>query len=191
MKSILVAAILTAFVGQAHASSDICPSFEFKGRASNIEVSSVPASEIDNFVERSDFSDGFRTKTIVKGDELWIDIVEYPGTTTAAAATRIAFIIGRAIKGSPEKIVFADGDKAVFSVPSIKLKDIGCQFSFGEEGGENPIALMREFFSSMTKVDTGKSFSEVFTGNLFADTNSAFMINNEFFVKDWVLSAVN
>lgn len=149
---------------------------------------SVPADRIG--ARLTEISDGVQVTSELKGDELWIDITEYPGDLTAAAAPRIVLQTGRLAGPGFSRLVLADGGQGVFSLSEAEARMLGCQFQWGVRGGENPIHLLREMYKAMRFYETGQLISTNFTGSLMGDTSLALNLNNEVFLPRWVLSSV-
>ena len=177
-------------LGASVAFADACPGQVFSGTNDQTEPSSVSVAGIPDFVESASWSDGIRIRASEQGGDVLLDVVAYPGTTSVAAATRVVWLIGRIMDTNAKKVVFVDEKKELFSIDAVTLKNIGCRFVVGEKAGENPIALMREFYDAVVYSGTGKRIAPTFTGSLLGDTSAAMMANNEVFVPGWVMSAV-
>ena len=162
----------------------------FATTAKYLEPLSVPASKLQNHLNASSWSDGVIVDVAMNERELWMDIVYFPGETQAAAAVRIAFQVGRLTDEDFDKFVMAEDGRGVFSIDEPALREIGCQFIWGKEGGQNPIALMRHFFKELKRYETGAPVFSGFTGSLLGDTTLALDVHNSFFVPEWVMSSV-
>ncbi|MCL4069324.1 hypothetical protein M3484_22455 [Pseudomonas sp. GX19020] len=182
------AIIATTFGGAALA--DPCPGQMFVAKNETAPPTSVSASDIATFVAAAPWAEGVRVTAEERDAELWVDVTEFPGNTTAAAAPRTAWLVGRIMDTDATTVVFFDADQALFQIEARALKDIGCRFVVGEEAGENPIALMREFYDAVTRYGSGERIAPRFTGSLLGDTTTAMTANNEVFVPEWILSAV-
>jgi hypothetical protein len=147
-------------------------------------------SHISDFVKAAAWSDGIRLTAEEHGDDVLLDVVEFPGTTSVAATSRVVWLIGRVMETDASRVVFVDEGKQLFAIDALVLKDLGCRFVVGEEAGENPIALMREFYDGVVDAGSGKRIAPVYTGSLLGDTNAAMVANNDVFVPAWVTSAV-
>lgn len=167
-----------------------CPGQMFSAKNETSAPTSVAVTDISAFLSAAPWSEGVRVAAHQKGGEVWLDVTEFPSKVTAAAAARTAWLIGRVIDTDAGSVVFSDGGEGVFQIELGILKNIGCRFVIGEQAGENPIALMREFYDAVTHYDTGARVAPTFTGSLLGDTNAALVTNNEVFVPKWVLSAV-
>ena len=176
--------------GTSLAPAEGCPGQVFSGKNDLTKPSSVMVSSIPEFVESASWSDGIRVTASEQGDDVLLDVVEFPGTTSVAAAARVVWLIGRVMDTDAKKVVFVDEDEPLFAIDAAVLKNIGCRFVIGEEAGENPIALMREFYDAVVHSASGKRIAPVFTGSLLGDTSAAMVVNNEVFVPGWVMSAV-
>ena len=152
---------------------------------------SVANSDLESLINGgASWADGVKISVDGRGKELWLDVTEYPGTTAIAATPRIIWLIGRISSGAQTRVVFSDGKKGLFAIDEPILKNIGCRFVIGQEGGENPIALMREFYDALTYFDTGARVAPRFNGSLLGDTMIALDVNNKVFVPAWVANAV-
>ena len=176
--------------GSFVAFADACPGQVFAGTNDLTKPSSVSIAGISDFVEAASWSDGIRVRASEQGDDVLLDVVAYPGTTSVAAATRVVWLIGRIMNTNAKTVVFVDEKKELFSIDAMVLKNIGCRFVVGEKAGENPIALMREFYDAVLYSGSGKRIAPIFTGSLLGDTSAAMTANNEVFVPGWVMSAV-
>lgn len=189
IRSAAAAALIAAPFGGA-ALAGPCPGQMFAAKNETTPPTSVEAADIAAFVAAAPWAEGVRITAEERGTELWLDVTEFPGNTTAAAAPRTAWLVGRIMDTDAATVVFADADEALFQIAATMLKDIGCRFVVGEQAGENPIALMREFYDAMTRHGSGQRIAGRFTGSLLGDTTTAMTANNEVFVPGWILSAV-
>lgn len=155
-----------------------------------LEPLSVPPRHIGAYLSASRFSDGVKFKSWMKGDELWLDITEYPGSTTAAAGPRAVMQVGRLAGPGFTRLVLADRGQGVFVFDEPDIRAIGCQFIWGREGGQNPIALLRMMYRSMKYYQSGQPVSTSFTGALLPDTSLALNIGSKVFMPGWALSAL-
>lgn len=187
---LLQAISLAYFSSASIALAAECPGQMFSATIEKTEPTSVGVREIPAFLAAASWSDGVKLSASQEGEEVWLDVIEFPGTTSVAAAPRIVWLIGRVINTDAKTVVFADKGKALFSIDMITLKDIGCRFVVGEDTGENPIALMREFYDSVVYYGSNRRIAPAYTGSLLGDTGSAMTANNEVFVPKWIMSAV-
>lgn len=146
---------------------------------------------MSDFLATFPTAEGIKFGIEVKPDELWIDVLEYPGEVTVAAASRILFIIGRIADGEFGSLVLADANEGLFRISEDDIRAIGCQFVWGDEGrGQNPIALLRDFADVLTYYDTERRVALPFNGSLLGDTSKAMAVLNEAVNPQWVLRTV-
>lgn len=168
-----------------------CGSNYWPGTLPEHEPNSVAVSELGEFFLTFPAAEGIKFDVEVKPGELWIDVLEYPGDVTVAAASRILFIIGRIADGEFGSLVLADADEGLFRISETDIRAIGCQFVWGVEGrGQNPIALIRQFADALRYYDTGRRVALSFNGSLLGDTNKAVAVLNEAVNPQWVLRTV-
>lgn len=184
-----IAAAMAVSFGSA-ALAGPCPGQMFAAKNETAPPTSTAPADIAAFVAAAPWAEGVRVSVEERGTELWVDVTDFPGNITAAAAPRTAWLIGRIMDTSAATVVFADADEALFQIAAPVLKDIGCRFVVGEQARENPVALMREFYDAMMRYGSGQRIAGRFTGSLLGDTTTAMTANNEVFVPEWVLSAV-
>jgi hypothetical protein len=151
---------------------------------------SVPAGNIGEHLNASVWSEGVMFQSDLKGRDLWLDITHFPGTPTAAKAPAAIIQVGRLADDGFDRLVLAQGDQGLFVIERGALRDIGCQFIWGREGGQNPIALMRDLYRQMSLYDSGMPLGRGFTGSLLGDTSLALRINNEVLLPAWVAADV-
>lgn len=163
---------------------------QFASSLEYLQPLSVPAARIGDHMSAAEWSDGVEFASELRGNELWLDITRYPSDTTAIAGTRAILIVGRLADDSFDRLVLSDADRGIFSISEPDIRSIGCQFIWGVEGGENPIALLRDLYSAMTHYETGRPLSTRWNGSLLGDTNLALELNNGVLVPGWVRSAV-
>ena len=146
---------------------------------------------MSNFLATFPTAEGIKFEIEGKPGELWVDVLEYPGEVTVAAASRILFIIGRITDGEFGPLVLVYAGEGLFQISENDIRAIGCQFVWGVEGrGQNPIALLREFADALTYYDTERRVALPFYGSLFGDTNKALAVLNEAINPQWVLRKV-
>jgi len=191
MKAFLLAVttFLALVAGAAHANQ--CGRNYWPGTLPEHELESVAVSELETFLDTFPTAEGIKFSLEEKPDELWIDVVEYPGDVTVAAASRILFIIGRIADGEFGSLILADAGEGLFQISEADIRAIGCQFVWGVEGrGQNPIALLRQFADSIEYYETGQRVAQPFNGSLMGDTTKAMAVLNEAVNPNWVLRTV-
>lgn len=168
-----------------------CGSNYWPGTLPEHEPNSVAVSELGEFLQTFQTAEGTKFGMKVKPGELWIDVLEYPGEVSVAAASRILFIIGRIADGKFGSLVLADAGEGLFRISEADIRAIGCQFVWAVGGrGQNPIALIRQFADALTYYDTGGRVAMPFNGSLLGDTNKAITVLNEAVNPQWVLRTV-
>jgi len=176
-------------IGTAASAAD-CAGIQLRGSVDNAPADTVQAGQLESWLNSSEWTGGVKLDVEERGKDLALDVTLFPGQTTAAAAGRIAMLVGRVTVGDFERIVFVDGGRNQFYIDFPLLKNIGCRFVVGEaSGGENPIALMRELFDGLRDM-SGLRVAPPYTGALLGDTMIATTVNNEVFVPRWAMSAV-
>ena len=79
----------------------------------------------------------------------------------------------------------------IFSISQSQIRYIGCRFIWDREGGENPIALIREFYKALSWYPGGRPISTNWTGSLIGDTSLAVSLGNEVVMPQWAISALD
>lgn len=191
MKNFFGVTALTVMFCASCALANECGSNYWPGTLPEHEPNSVAVSDLSDFLATFPTAEGIKFDIEVKPGELWIDVLEYPGEVTVAAASRILFIIGRITAGEFGSLVLADAGEGLFRISEDDIRAIGCQFVWGVEGrGQNPIALLRQFADALTYYDTGRRVALPFNGSLLGDTNKAMAVLNEAVNPQWVLRTV-
>lgn len=155
-----------------------------------LEPLSVPAKKIGKHLTSSEYSDGVVFSSRRKGKDVWLDIEKFPGTTTAIAGTRAIMMAGRLMDENFERLVLEDDGKPVFAISEPDLRAVGCQFIWAREGGQNPIALMRELYRAMVWYEDGRPMSAQWNGSLLGDTTLAASLSVDVLMPEWAMSAV-
>jgi hypothetical protein len=190
IKRTLLAALICLPATQGMATD--CSSWgRFSTTSADLEPLSIAAAKIGPHLSEINTSDHVRMSSQLKGGELWLDVDELAGTTSLVAFPRMIFQTGRLADESFDLLVLADGDRGLFSLKETELRAMGCQFIWGREGGQNPIALMRDLYKSMRHYETDQLISTHFNGSLLGDTNLALRLNNEVVLPAWIKSAIN
>jgi len=189
LRSLLLPGCILLSATSAEATS--CSSWpQFSSTEGYLEPLSVPAGKIGDHLSASPHMDELKFTSELRDTELWLDIVDLPGEATAAAVPRAIMMTGRLTDDSFDTLVLMDQGQGIFALSEPDLRAIGCQFIWGREGGQNPIALMRDLYRSMTDYPTGLPLSTAFNGSLMGDTMLAVRLNNEQLVPKWALSAL-
>jgi|JI7StandDraft_1071085.scaffolds.fasta_scaffold307921_1 hypothetical protein len=189
-RSSFLLAILTLWIPTV-VSASTCGSDLLAGSIDLTAPDSVGNDGLADFVNSGpSWTEGVKVSIEEQGDELWVDVTEYPGAASLAAAVRIAWLIGRVSSGSHQSVVFSDEGKGLYVIDETTLAHIGCRFVVEQEGGENPIVLMREFYDALLTYEDKTRVAPEYNGSLLGDTNTALTVNNEVFVPGWVLSAI-
>jgi len=181
--------IATLIAGSANA-TDCAAWPRFSSSEAYLTPLSVEVSKVGEFFSSYEYSQGIQFTSEMRGSELWLDIVEFPGTTTAAGAPRVVMQIGRLVKDDFETLVLSEDGEGLFAISEDNLRNIGCQFIWGREGGQNPIALIRELYKQMEYYETRLPLSTRWNGSLLGDTTLAMTLNNDLVLPKWVVSAI-
>ncbi|SIN82759.1 hypothetical protein SAMN05444002_0818 [Vannielia litorea] len=163
---------------------------EFTAPEPYLKPQSVSMNQIQNYLNASESSEGVIFDVERKGRELWLDIVYVPADATVIVGVRSIFQIGRLIDGDFDSIVFSDDGQGLYALPEPMLRELGCQFIWGREGGQNPIYLIRVFFQNLRDFENGKLAVSGFNGSLLGDTGRAMSYHNEVFAPKWILTAL-
>jgi hypothetical protein len=139
MRQEMLAVITTVLtITASTASATDCSKWSrFSTNREYLEPLSVDSAEVGSFFSSYEHAGGVQLSSELRGDELWLDITEFPGNTTAAAAPRIVMQVGRLVKDDFKVLVLAEDQTGLFAIPEPELRRIGCQFIWGIEGGEN------------------------------------------------------
>mgnify|MGYP006281628591 CR=1 FL=1 len=181
--------LLACSAGQA-AATDCSAWPRFASSEPYLKPLSVPAAEIGAHLTASSWSDGVEFSSEMRGRDLWLDITHFPGQTSAAAAPAAIMRTGRLADNSFDRLVLSHDGTGLFSINRGPLREIGCRFIWGREGGENPIALLRELYQQLSYYETGQSRGSGFNGSLLGDTHRALQLNNEVLLPAWVIEDV-
>lgn len=193
IKSFVAAAVTIGILGTlcSPAFATDCSAWaQFKTTEPDLEPKSLNLADLQNVINAGNSAEGMIFEFKPKEKEVWMDVTYVPGDATAIAGMRTAFMAFRLLSDDFDSFVFADGDVGLYKVSEPVAREIGCQFIWGREGGQNPIYLMRVFFQNLANYDSGTLAVTGFNGSLLGDTNVAMQFNNEVFVRKWLLSAV-
>lgn len=147
---------------------------------------SVPLSQLEERINSDPFASGAEFKIRASGRILRVDLVSIPGETSVAAVMRCIFMIGRLGEEKYDEMRFSDGGTDTFLIAGEKIREIGEQFLWGEEGGQNPIHLLRLFADSLRYPDGSRVIAPL-TGSLLGDTSRSINAINDIFHKNWTL----
>lgn len=188
--SVIPSIIVTFWALEAHATD--CDNWpQFSSTEAYLEPLSVNAGDMGDHMNNWEWSDGVQFSTELRDEELWLDILSFPGEASAAVAGRTIMQIGRLASEDFDRLVLADDGTGLFLIEKPDLRRIGCQFIWGREGGQNPIALIRDMYRSLAHYPSGAPLSTAFTGSLMGDTSLALKLNNEVLIPKWAVSAIN
>jgi len=155
-----------------------------------LEPLSVSSKKIGKHLTASEYSDGVVFSSRRKGKDVWLDIEKFPGSSSAIASTRALMMAGRLMDENFERLVLEDDGKPIFAISESKLREIGCQFIWSREGGQNPLALMRELYQAMVWYEDGRPMSTLWNGSLLGDTSLAAQLSAQVLMPEWAMSAV-
>ncbi|MFG6572468.1 hypothetical protein ACGYLO_12745 [Sulfitobacter sp. 1A13353] len=155
-----------------------------------LEPLSVPAKKIGKHLTVSEYSDDVVFSSRRRGKDVWLDIEDFPATSPAIAATRALMMAGRLMDENFERLVLEDDGNPIFAINEPELREIGCQFIWAREGGQNPLALMRELYQAMVWYEGGRPLSDQWNGSLLGDTGLAAKLSTEVLMPEWAMSAV-
>ena len=163
---------------------------QFSSSASYLMPLSVPQNKIQDHLNRLETSEGVIFDIEIKDGEVWIDVVYVPGNSTAITPLRAFLQLGRLMQGEFTNVVFADDGKRIYQIPESMARELGCQFIWGQEGGQNPIYLIRLFFENLGTFGTNERAVSGFNGSLLGDTTRAMEYHADVFLPRWVLTAL-
>jgi hypothetical protein len=173
------------------ASATDCSSWsQFSSSNQALAALSVPIASIQDHLNGLPTSEGVIFDVELKQRELWVDVVYVPDQATAISGLRAMMQMGRLVQGDFDRVVFSDDIKGVYQIPEPILREIGCQFIWGQEGGQNPIYLIRFFFENLEFYPNGEKAVNGFTGHLLGDTSRAMDYHTAGFVPAWMLTAL-
>lgn len=151
---------------------------------------SVPLDRIEDRINSDESADGIVLYIVTRDDVMRVDIKEMPGKTSMAAVLRVIMMIGRLAEPKYKEMRIVDEGADIFAIDGVKIRDIGSQFVWGEEGkGQNPIHLIRLFVDALRTPD-GQRVAPEMTGSLFGDTSIAMKTINERFHPDWTMKTL-
>ncbi|WP_139194602.1 hypothetical protein [Roseovarius tolerans] len=163
---------------------------QFNSTQDYLESRSIDPLEVDDALNASQFSRGLEITTELRDRELWIDILSFPGDAPVVTGTAAIMKVGRLAGGEFDALVLVDNGTPIFLVDEPIAREVGCQFIWGREGGENPIHLLRILMKNLKRYDTRQPVTTGFTGHLLGDTTLAMRINNEVLAQEWAFSAL-
>ncbi|RVO43472.1 hypothetical protein CN093_03965 [Sinorhizobium meliloti] len=168
-----------------------CGSEYWPGTLPEHQVDSVEVADIQQFLDTSPVFDGIEFAATVRNDELWLDIVRYPGDVTMLASIRTLLVIGRVVKPQYKKVVLADNGTGLFEISYNDLHAIGCQFVWGVQGkGQNPVALNRDLADRLRFYPDGGRVAPPYNGSLMGDTNAMLTTMNKIVYPQWMMKTV-
>jgi hypothetical protein len=187
--SALLFAMAFANSSQTLAGSESCAGNYWPGTTPEHEVDSVSVRDLQRFLDTAPVFDGITFSATMNSDELWLDVVRYPGNVTALASIRTILVVGRVVQPEYSKLVLADAGGGVFEISYEAIHKIGCQFVWGSQGaGQNPIALNRDLIDNMRVYGTNERVAPPFNGSLLGDTGKMVNAFNEVVYPRWLLS---
>jgi hypothetical protein len=192
MRALLVSALFTALILPEESHATDCSRWSrFPSNEAYLQPLSVSAAEIDGHLNGSMDLEGIEIAVDLDGGDLLLDVLSYPGDLTAAAALRVVFMIGRLSDESYDRLVLIDKGEHLFYINEPDLRSVGCRFIWRRQGGENPIALMRDFYSDLRFFDTDQPVVRGLSGSLLGDTQRVLQANNEVVLPAWIVSAID
>lgn len=151
MKSVVM---LTAALGLGVIAADPAVACESQGGfvASNdahLAPLSVPAADIDAWLNASPYSSGIRFKSALHGRDLWLDITAFPEQAPEVGSVRALMQMGRVVTADFDQLVLVDGERVLFVISEPDLRRVGCQFIWPARKGSDPISLMRQLVEAL------------------------------------------
>ncbi|WP_288929228.1 hypothetical protein [uncultured Maritimibacter sp.] len=191
MNALKAFSIISVLIAPTAAFATDCTAWRsFVASEDYLKPLSLSPSEVAVVLNASEYSSGLEVSTELRGQELWLDITLFPGDAPAVAGTAAIMKVGRLVDADFDALVLSDDGTPIFSISEPVSRELGCQFIWGREGGENPIHLMRILMKNLMRYETGKPVATGFTGSLLGDTNLALQINNEVLVPEWAFSSI-
>lgn len=188
--AIALALLCYAVSGQSAFATDCSAWPQFKTTEPALAPLSVTMTDLQNVLNAGVAAEGmiFEFKSV--GRDIWIDVTYAPAESATLAGLRNAFMAFRLISDDFEHFVFSENGAGLFKIGEPFAREIGCQFIWGREGGQNPIYLLRLFYRNLRDFESGALAVDGFNGSLLGDTSRALQFNNEVFVPKWLFSAI-
>lgn len=191
MRALFVPAVLALLLAPSASQATDCSRWpRFASSEAYLQPLSMPASDIDEHLNRSVDLEGIEIAAELVDRDLQLDVLYYPGGVTAAAALRVVFMIGRLSDESYDRLVLVDEGELLFYISEPDLRSVGCRFIWRRQAGENPIALMRDFYSNLYFFETDQPVVRGLNGSLLGDTQRVLQANNEVVLPAWIVSAI-
>jgi hypothetical protein len=118
-------------------------------REAHLKPLSVPAADIDAWLNASPYSSGIRFKSALHGRDLWLDITAFPKQAPEVGSVRALMQMGRVATADFDQLVLVDGEQALFVISEPDLRGVGCQFMWPGQKGTDPISLMRQLVEAL------------------------------------------
>jgi hypothetical protein len=191
LRALLVLTLFTALIAPVVSHATDCSRWpRFASNAAYLQPLSVSAAEIDDHLNGSTDLEGIEIAVNLNGHDLQLDVLSFPGDVTAAAALRVIFMIGRLSDESYDRLVLIDEEVPLFYISEADLRSVGCRFIWRQQRGENPNALMRDFYSNLYFHETDQPVVRGLNGSLLGDTQRVLQANNEVMLPAWIVSAI-
>ena len=186
MRTLCLVSLLLCMSTAQLSAQDADPRFDSTDPAKTPFV--VPLSQIEKRINSDRAADSVRLTIEATAGVLRLDVIEMPGATSVAAATRLVFMTARLAKPDYIEMRFADEGEDLFVIDGPRIREIGRQFVWSEEGqGQNPIHLLRLFVDALRYPD-GSRVAPPFPGSLFGDTSTAIKVMADVFNPRWVIA---
>lgn len=166
-----------------------CEKTKFIGSsAAHLAAGSIPNNELGDHLNASIYTHGIQFDIRQAGEDLQVDIIEFPQETQLAAGLFALLQVSRLAASEFDRLVLVDGDIELFSFAGNVARENGCQTLWGVNVEGSPMPLLVGIMSAAKDLENDALLVQ-YSGRWLADMNTAIGTFNEVIAPKWIYSA--
>lgn len=183
--------IISLAGGSSVAAADPCEGGPYaQSDASHLEPGSIPADELASVLNSWNYSHGIQFDISLVGEQLRVDITEFPSGTQLVAGLFSLLQISRLVEEEFGMLVLMDQGRGLFAVRGSEARVNGCRTLWGVATGGTPVPPMVGIMQNFVNADSQR-ITPIYSGAFISDVNRALDTFNQVIAPEWIHSAAS
>jgi hypothetical protein len=158
--------------------------------APHLEPGSIPVAELAGVLNTWSYSQGIQFDISLVGEQLRVDITEFPPDTQLVAGLFSLLQISRLVQEDFGQLVLVDGDRGLFAFRGSEARLNGCRTLWGVEANGAVVPPMVGIMQNVVNADSQR-ITPAYTGAFISDVNRALDTFNQVIAPAWLYSSAS
>ena len=157
--------------------------------APHLAPGSVPSDQLAEHLHSWDYSHGIQFDISLVGEQLRVDIIDFPGETRLVAGLFAILQISRLVEEDFGMLVLMDEGRGRFAFRGSEARTQGCRTLWGVDTTGTAIPMFIDIMRNVVDSDSQR-ITPAYTGYFLADINRALDTFNQVIAPEWIYSSV-